>query len=400
MTQSELAVVIVGWNRPASLHRLVHSLLHAEYPRDTARMDVHFALDHTGNSSVDNAMDAVVDSLSQAWPHGAVRVERRNRHAGLRDNILGAWQPQADSDPPALILEDDLELSSLWWHWVQACLVRYQTIRVDGQMDTASRRLLGISLHTPDDMNEQYINSYRRIPGGERVPACSWQGSHARARGARASSDMAPTSAIRFGQPCSWGALYFAAGWRHFLRDSAGPLRGLDVHALPKVPCPDSAAGESCTHVVVNRWGRSSWKRLLVIHMLAHGLSLVYPNLPNRLSFATNHVEPGTHASKSPAVLEGQRARHRVGLVSRSFCVRSGMSCEHRKDEVPFELPSATAIELFDFYCSRQKQGRAGDEALWQAGSGLRHQLNAVREAASGSAGIKQLAPFRNHVEL
>ena len=36
---------------------------------------------------------------------------------GLRDNVLGAWRPDGDlgdREPPALFLEDDVELSELW----------------------------------------------------------------------------------------------------------------------------------------------------------------------------------------------------------------------------------------------------------------------------------------------
>jgi hypothetical protein len=67
----------------------------------------------------------------------------------------------------------------------------------------------------------------------------------------------------------SWGAVYFAAPWRRFLR-VAKALTALP--ALPSVSCPAGMGfAEGCSHVAVNRWGRSSWKRLLVLHMLSEG---------------------------------------------------------------------------------------------------------------------------------
>jgi hypothetical protein len=135
-----LHVVVVGFNRPHSLARLVRSLASAEYA-EGASISVRFALDFAANASVDAAIDDVVHSL--AWPHGAVSIRRRRQHAGLRDNILGAWQPRAHA-APALFLEDDLEVSSLWWRWVQACLGRYAS--------PPPPELIGISLFTPDDM--------------------------------------------------------------------------------------------------------------------------------------------------------------------------------------------------------------------------------------------------------
>lgn len=345
-----LHVVVVGFNRPHSLARLVRSLASAEYA-EGASISVRFALDFAANASVDAAIDDVVHSL--AWPHGAVSIRRRRQHAGLRDNILGAWQPRAHA-APALFLEDDLEVSSLWWRWVQACLGRYAS--------PPPPELIGISLFTPDDMNEPFVNAY---PHGQ--PACQWQASHARARGG--------ASAVLFGQPCSWGAVYFAAPWRRFLR-VAKALTALP--ALPSVSCPAGMGfAEGCSHVAVNRWGRSSWKRLLVLHMLSEGLVMLYPNLPQRTSFSTNHVEQGVHV-RTQAVLNGQRARHRVGLITKSWCERTRMPCDDPTSDdaalgepahaPSFELPHAADLRRYDFYCAP-----AGDApALRAVGESLR----------------------------
>ena len=56
----------------------------------------------------------------------------------------------------------------------------------------------------------------------------------------------------------------------------------LNKQLLPGLPCPHDVAstpeGRTC-QVVANRWGSSSWKRLLLLHMFANGLYLVYPNV-------------------------------------------------------------------------------------------------------------------------
>ena len=61
--------------------------------------------------------------------------------------------------------------------------------------------------------------------------------------------------------------------------------------------------------MVANRWGRSSWKRLLLLHMVAHGLYLLYPNLPGRASFSTNHVEPETRTCTPCMYTHGHPSR-------------------------------------------------------------------------------------------
>jgi hypothetical protein len=324
-----LHIVVIGYARPESMARLVRSLLGAEYP-PSANMSVAFALDGTGNSTLDGELDAVIRLLAE-WPFGPVALRRRDLRAGLRDNVLGAWRPPSDTSPPALLLEDDVELSPLWYHWTQACLQRYLP-RERG----LPPGLLGVSLYTPDDMNEAYVNGYLTDPStGTRRPACAWQAAHARA------SSPSSSSAVLFGQPCSWGALYFAAGWRKFLAD-ADRLRSLEPAALPPIPCA-SDHGAACTHVSANRWGRSSWKRLLSIHMVAHGLFMVYPNMPGRASFSTNHVEPGVHV-RDARVLSGQRGRHRVELMTRAWCDRYRINCTH--DPASWPLSQAVAFEL------------------------------------------------------
>ena len=111
-------------NRPASLQRLLRSLERADYGSGPAPMEVRFALDAAENQTMDAEIDSCVRGLQ--WPHGPVRVRRRHVRAGLRDNVLGAWTPTDEESPaPAVFLEDDVEVSTRWWHWVQASFHAY-----------------------------------------------------------------------------------------------------------------------------------------------------------------------------------------------------------------------------------------------------------------------------------
>ena len=107
-TPTALHAVVIAWNRPESLARLTRSLSGAEYPEDGrgANISVDFALDFTGNASTDAALDSIIHSFASTWKHGEVRVRRRRAHAGLRDNVLGAWEPSDTDQRPALHLVD------------------------------------------------------------------------------------------------------------------------------------------------------------------------------------------------------------------------------------------------------------------------------------------------------
>ena len=361
-----LLVVILAWNRPESLRRLLASLERADYGDAPAPIEVRFALDHTGNETLDGEMDAVIDALR--WPHGDVLVRRRTAHAGLRVNILGSWT--GAEGRPGVMLEDDIELSSFWWQWTQAGLARYAGLPA----------VVGVSLFTPDDMNEAYENGGSHGANGKWVPSCGWQSTHY-----RKSAPETTASAVLWGQPCSWGAVLLPEHWRRF-QARADALRR--ASRLPELRCPEGKDARTC-RVVANRWGRNSWKRLLILHMVEQGLVMAYPNLPQRTAFSTNHVEPGLHNVNLQA-LAGQRARHRMPLVDARFCAAQGLRCRADLDgdggpsdePPPFALPAADEIAAYDFYCARQPPGAAGFEAMAAAGERVlaQHTLELVDE--------------------
>ena len=313
----------------------------------------------------------VAPPMAQPLAHCVAPIVRRRRtaRAGLRENILGSWT--GAEGRPGVMLEDDVEVSALWWHWAQAGLRRYAHLPA----------VVGVSLFTSDDMNEAYENGGTNGAGGWE-PSCGWQ-----SRYYRSSAAQHTASAVLFGQPCSWGAVLLPNHWRAFL-DRAHTLRR--AAQVPELPCPKGKDPRSCK-VVANRWGRNSWKRLLILHMVERGLVMAYPNLPGRTSFSTNHVEPGLH-NHDPRVLSGQRARHTVPLVTDPFCDKIGLRCRADLDgesatsagemPPPFALPAADEIATYDFYCAEQPTGEAGFEAMAAAGEQLlaKQKLKLVNE--------------------
>lgn len=377
-----LHIVVIAWNRPQSLDRLLQSLSSAEYGPSPAPINLTLAFDFMDNETIASALDGAVRSFANVWHHGGIRIRQRMVHAGLRENVLGAWLPTSEQSPPSVFLEDDVEVSPLWYAWVQACLRRYTPPPVG---------LIGLSLFTPDDLNEAFLNADRgRDPVTRKSePSCSWQALHARSRRPPGESAApAPASAVYFSQPVSWGGLYFAGPWRKFLMQ-AHSLRLQPREQQATVPCPSHVIGcrpglPDRSQVVVNRWGRNSWKRLLALHMVAHGQYMVYPNLPKMASFSMTHVEEGVHVNTikgSNKALLGQRQRHKRQLVDLEWCSSNQMRCALEAQDAAeghpfaFELPSLHAIRLWDFYCDLQPVGEAGTQTLLAAGERVRSKL-------------------------
>ncbi|CAN0183308.1 unnamed protein product, partial [Phaeothamnion confervicola] len=113
----EVSLHVVTNNRLLGLRRLCRSLLAARYLGD--RVAVHFHVD------VD-ADDALTDYLlAFPWPHGPKEIHRRVRRGGLIAAVTESFHP-ATPHQYAVLLEEDVEVSPLYYSWVKHALLRYR----------------------------------------------------------------------------------------------------------------------------------------------------------------------------------------------------------------------------------------------------------------------------------
>jgi hypothetical protein len=59
------------------------------------------------------------------WEHGATFVSHRVVHGGLLPAVVESWYPHSN-DSYGLLLEDDVELSPLFYAWAKMTLLRYR----------------------------------------------------------------------------------------------------------------------------------------------------------------------------------------------------------------------------------------------------------------------------------
>lgn len=59
------------------------------------------------------------------WNHGSLFVHRRVIHGGLLPAVVESWYPSSN-DSYGLLLEDDVELSPLFYAWLKMTLLRYR----------------------------------------------------------------------------------------------------------------------------------------------------------------------------------------------------------------------------------------------------------------------------------
>lgn len=112
-------ISVITRDRPASLARLFESLKTARYFGDTVSLRINLEQDS------DTETISLVRNFSSQWIHGSAFVHRRIVHAGLLPAIVEAWYPASD-DSYGFLLEDDVEVSPLFFAWAKMAILKYR----------------------------------------------------------------------------------------------------------------------------------------------------------------------------------------------------------------------------------------------------------------------------------
>ena len=112
----KIAVVAIAYNRLKSLHRLLDSLLAADY--ENAKVDLIISIDKSETTEVEKFAD------NFSWPNGRKIVRKHPTNLGLREHILS--QGKAFDEYDALvILEDDIVVSPAFYKYASQTVEKY-----------------------------------------------------------------------------------------------------------------------------------------------------------------------------------------------------------------------------------------------------------------------------------
>ncbi|PPQ63298.1 hypothetical protein CVT24_006743 [Panaeolus cyanescens] len=236
----------------------------ARYFGDTINLRVNIEQD------CDNYTLKIVKKLT--WPFGAVLLNHRVLHAGLLPAVVESWYPK-DDHTYGVILEDDIEVSPMFYAWIKMALLKYRY----GTTMNRSPYLFGISLY-------QHKHMELRTQGRKAFNPRAFF---------RDAGLPFPNTPYLSQVPCSWGALYFPEHWREF-------------HDYLSVRLPASLPQSKLEQAIVpnvrsNYWSQS-WKKFFIELVYLRGYLMLYPNFPDFVSLSTNHLEVGSHVkSRSQA---------------------------------------------------------------------------------------------------
>ncbi len=133
-------IVVIAYNRPYALQRLLGSLQRAEYPADTRLI---ISIDGGG----EHGRDVQQIAAQFQWPAGEKKLIQHQQNLGLTQHVF-ACGDLSQKFGSIILLEDDLFVSPMFYHFATQTLAAYAD----------DSRIAGISL------NALWFNGYTHQP--------------------------------------------------------------------------------------------------------------------------------------------------------------------------------------------------------------------------------------------
>lgn len=236
MEQQLPAIVIIAFNRPLCLERLLSSIDKADMTGYTG-VALCISIDRSEQFST---VAEIAERFS--WRYGEKIILSNTQHLGLRDHVL-ACGDLSEEFGSVVLLEDDLYVSPCFYRYAVDALEFYRK----------DNRVAGVALYSPG-LNETSGTSFVPLDDG---------------------------TDVYFSQvPCSWGVAFPANHWGSFRKwYASNECRANFPTTLP----PDAIA-----------WPDTSWKKSHFEYLIQSGQLIVYP----RRSLTTNFGDSGTHFAR------------------------------------------------------------------------------------------------------
>lgn len=237
----KIALVVIAYNRIASLKRLLESLDSVYYDGEE-NVPLVISIDKSDTDKVERFADEFV------WRHGEKTVIKHRQNLGLKQHILnqGEWLQEYDA---IVVLEDDVVVARDFWYYVKQCVHKYQN----------EDKIAGISLYGFS------VNYHLRHPF---IPM-----------------HMGDHDVYFMNCAMSWGQVWMRESWRKFYDWYLGHSDFVATPSLPKSICS---------------WGDKSWLKFHTRYCIEENKYFVFPYV----SYSTNFSERGTHMSASDTIYQ------------------------------------------------------------------------------------------------
>lgn len=246
MNYSKYAIVVVGYNRPDNVLRLLSSLEKANYENE--QVDLIISIDNSGS----NKVECVANEF--AWKYGNKRIVTYPERMGLRKHILHCGDFVENYDAIA-VLEDDLYVSEAFFQYMKAAVKKYSN----------DDRIAGISLYTHLWNPNPSVN----------LPFCPDESGY-------------DNFFIQYAQ--SWGQIWMKKQWSAFM----------EWYKYNS----DEIVLDECTPSYIATWN-NSWLKYHIKYCIEKNKYFVYPYR----SYTTCFTDVGEHNDFGGAIYQVQLAK-------------------------------------------------------------------------------------------
>lgn len=252
----DFRIIVLTYNRPKSLKRLLESLEHAEYYGDKINIEVW--IDRSKEGIIDEGTLKVARNFS--FSKGQRFVKCHNTHVGIIGQWIDTWNPGSNSSEVAVILEDDLTVSKYFYKWLKLVHRKY-----DSFWDINGYALQGVSI--------------KHSGGGGYVEA--------------------PKDCLVYRYPTlgTWGFSPNNANWLKFKKWFSEAYT--DASFKPFVP--NHVATEWYKVFIQTDRAEGMWEMWHIFFAWKNNETSLYSNLGGHQGLAINHREAGLHYSGSEA---------------------------------------------------------------------------------------------------
>lgn len=237
----KITIVVVAFNRPSSLERLLDSLDKIILPQNKT-IDLHISIDRRQN---DKNNDKTIDvANNHVWKYGKKIVDVKNENFGLKKHVLYCGNLTNKYDN-IIVLEDDLVVSPQ--------IIQYAEQAIDCYLDNDN--IAGIGLYS---FQRNPLNSLPFYPIDDGSDVYYMQ------------------------YACSWGQIWSRDKWMSFYtwyeKNKDNNFDSISI--IPEY---------------VKKWGDKSWLKYHIYYCILNNKFFVYP----QKGLSTNFTDLGTHNLES-----------------------------------------------------------------------------------------------------
>lgn len=234
---NNIAIVVVAFNRPDSLKRLLESLNKIIIDKNE-NLTLHISIDYQKDNRAN--LDTIDVANNFTWKFGKKIVDTKNENYGLKRHVLDCGN-LTQKYKNIIVLEDDLLVSPLILSYAKQALNSY----------SKDDNIAGIGLYS-FQRNPQNAYPFCPIDNGSNVYFLQYA--------------------------CSWGQLWTRAKWEKF-------------YSWYQKNSNTDFSNDATIPKNVRMWGEKSWLKYHIIYCIKQDKYFVYP----QKGLTTNFTEMGEH---------------------------------------------------------------------------------------------------------